>query len=92
MTAYTNIPKPTDSNYIGVYTQGKQNYDDPTISFDDIAVFYDSTNYSAYTTVNKPNGYMTLTPGMTMGLLIPLTNPVNREIGQPYVKINKPTT
>ena len=44
-----------------------------------------------YTLIGKPSGTATLRAGMTMGLLIPLTNAVNRTVGNPYTNVAKPT-
>lgn len=46
---------------------------------------------ASYTSIAKPNGTTTLRAGMTMGLLIPLTNAVTRFVGNPWVDIAKPT-
>ena len=46
---------------------------------------------ASYTNVAKPGGTGTLRGGMTMGLLIPLTNAVNRTVGNPWVNVAKPT-
>lgn len=45
-----------------------------------------------YTVIGKPSGSATIRAGMTMGLLIPLTNAVSRTVGNAgYTKVNKPT-
>ena len=54
--SYTFIPKPTGTNYTNVNTQGKQQYDQPDIVYDQANVFFDSVNMAAYTSVNKPTG------------------------------------
>ena len=47
---------------------------------------------ATYTSVSKPSGGgITLRRGMTMGLLIPLTNAVARTTGSAYTNILKPT-
>ncbi len=47
---------------------------------------------ASYTNVAKPvNGGGTLKAGMTMGLLIPLTNAVARNVGSSYTNVSKPT-
>lgn len=52
-SAYTNIAKPTDATYTGVYSSGRQIYDD-SFAYDDSAVFYDSIDENAYTSLSKP--------------------------------------
>lgn len=59
---WTNIPKPTGTPYTGVYTQGKQIYDQSDITYDDPNVYYDSINEAAWTGISKPTqtfGYFT---------------------------------
>lgn len=46
---------------------------------------------ATYTKVPKPTGTVSFKQGMTMGLIIPLTNAKDRTAGNPYVKIGKPT-
>ena len=53
-TAYTNIDKPTDATYTGVSTSGRQTYDEPLLSYDDSAVYYDSIDENAYSNISKP--------------------------------------
>lgn len=87
---YTNVAKPTGTPYTGVNT-AKPNYDETSLSYDDSATFYDGADMSAYTDVAKPFGGIVLRAGMTIGLLMPLTNPVDKLIGNPYINIPKPT-
>lgn len=52
--AYTRVTKPTSYGYTNVNPQGRQQYDQADISYDDASVFYDGVNETAYTTVAKP--------------------------------------
>lgn len=56
MSAYTNIPKPTGAPYTNNNPQGKEQYDQSSITYDSADVFYDGVNQNAYTNVNKPVG------------------------------------
>ena len=51
---YSYIDKPTDATYTGVYASGRQIYDDPLVSYDDSAVYYDGVDENAYTNLSKP--------------------------------------
>lgn len=55
MTTYTNIAKPTGTSYSNQNTAGKQQYDQPDITYDESTVFYDGLNESLYTNVTKPS-------------------------------------
>lgn len=95
--AYTYIAKPIDATYTRVNSPGRQTYDDALISYDDSSVFYDSVDYNAYTNIPKPtssSNSFTFTRGMTLGLMIPLTNAIPKTVsgGDDYTYINKPTT
>ena len=52
--AYTYPSKPTSSVYSYSNFQGKENYDQPDLSYDDSNTFYDGVNPLAYTNVAKP--------------------------------------
>lgn len=51
---YTYVAKPTSSVYSYSNPQGRQQYDQGDITYDDSNVFYDSIDQSAYTSVAKP--------------------------------------
>lgn len=89
--AYTNVSKPTGSSYTRLGTQGRQEYDQADLTYDDLTVFYDSIDQVAYSLIGRPIGTALAKAGMSMGLLIPLTRSTAALIGQPWVKVNKPT-
>lgn len=55
MTTYTNIAKPSSTDYTNQNTVGKEQYDQSTIEYDQSTIFYDGVNESLYTNVNKPS-------------------------------------
>lgn len=52
---YTNIAKPTGANYTNT-NAAKPSFDEPSLSYDDSATYYDGINQAAYTNLNKPTG------------------------------------
>ena len=54
MTTYTNISKPSVTSYSNQNTTGKEQYDQVTLTFDEISVFYDGIDATQYTNINKP--------------------------------------
>lgn len=56
MTVYTNIAKPTGTQYLFTNPIGKQNYDEPSLSYDDSGTYYDGINMNLYTNITKPSG------------------------------------
>ena len=54
-TTYTDISKPSGTSYTPFNTQGKEQYDQSSIEYDDTDVFYDGINESLYTDVSKPS-------------------------------------
>lgn len=52
---WTNISKPSSSNYTNVNTVGKEQYDQADITYDSATTFYDGVNQTAWTDVNKPS-------------------------------------
>lgn len=54
-TTYTNIAKPLGTSYTLINPIGRETYDDPTVSYDSSAIFYDGVNQSLYTNVAKPS-------------------------------------
>lgn len=55
MTVYVNIGKPSVMTYVYQNTQGKEQYDQPSLQYDDANTFYDGTNQGLYTNVSKPS-------------------------------------
>ncbi len=94
--AYTKISKPTGTNYTRINTEGKQEYDQSTLTYDDPNTFYDGVNQSAWTNLAKPisiGGTFQLIPGMSIGMLIPLTYSQTETAvtTDAWININKPT-
>lgn len=56
MTTYTNITKPSGTSYTNTNPVGKEQYDQPSISYDEATIYYDGTNESQYTNITKPVG------------------------------------
>lgn len=54
-TTYTNINKPSQNSYIPFNPAGKEQYDQASIAYDDVSVFYDGVNESMYTNISKPS-------------------------------------
>lgn len=53
--AYTYITKPVGANYSNVNTQGREQYDQSTLTYDDSSTFYDGVDINAYTNIAKPS-------------------------------------
>lgn len=91
--SWTKVNKPTGTGYTRVGFPGKQIYDDPNVTYDDANVYYDSTNTTAWTDIAKPTGGFsaTITPGMSIGLLIPLTYSTTTTVSSdPWTDVAKP--
>lgn len=54
MTTYTNITKPSGTSYTNQNGVGKEQYDQATLTYDDISTYYDGINLLAYTKVSTP--------------------------------------
>jgi capsule polysaccharide export protein KpsC/LpsZ len=52
--AWTDISKPSSQTYTNANPQGKEQYDEPSLTYDDVSVFYDGVNPSQYTGISKP--------------------------------------
>lgn len=52
--SWVSIAKPTGTPYTNVNSQGKEQYDQADITYDDPNVFYDGINQTAWTDVAKP--------------------------------------
>lgn len=53
--AYTFVPKPTGRNYTNLNAQGKEQYDQASLTYDDAGTYYDGINMNQYTKVPKPS-------------------------------------
>lgn len=51
---WTGVFKPSESTYINVNPQGKEQYDEANIQYDESTVFYDGLNPNQWTDVAKP--------------------------------------
>lgn len=51
---WTLIAKPTGTTYTDTNPQGKEQYDQSSIAYDDVNTFYDGVNQNQYTKVSKP--------------------------------------
>ena len=90
MSAWTNVPKPTGTPYTNVNPQGKEQYDQASLIYDDPNTFYDGINMAAWTNIAKPTGIFNITAGMYMG---PLGLTYSKAFtGSPWTKVIKPTT
>lgn len=93
--AYTYVQKPTDATYTNVNTQGREQYDQASITYDDVNVFYDGVDEDAYTFVSKPTvgSNTVVSGGFSQGLLIPLTRSSTLTINNDdYTYVPKPIT
>ncbi len=84
---YTNIPKPTGSDYTRATFQGKRIWDDAGVFYDDPDVFWDGNSVAiSYTKIAKPLN------SPTWGDLIVSWASYQNPWGIPfYTKVNKPT-
>lgn len=53
MANYTKIQKSSAGNYMNLNPQGKEQYDQSNIIYDDTGTFYDGVNTTQYTKVSK---------------------------------------
>ena len=54
--AWTNISKPSANSWTRTNPQGREQYDDPSVAYDDSGVFYDGVNQAQWTDVTTPSG------------------------------------
>lgn len=87
---WTEISKPTGTNYTDVNPAGKASFNDGGLFFDDSSVNFNAT---AIPWTNIPNPILPtiFVPGMTLGLLIPLTESRTTQTKDSWTRINKPT-
>lgn len=88
--AWTNIPKPTDATYTNINVQGREQYDQANLTYDDANTFYDGVDMAAWVNVNKPALPM-VRAGIASGLIMPLTFPTS-VLGTQWTPVNKPIT
>lgn len=53
---WTNVGKPSGTMYINVNPQGKEQYDQSSILYDDVGTYYDGVNSTQWSDVSKPVG------------------------------------
>ncbi len=86
---WQNVPKPTGANYTNVNPQGKQQYDQANLTYDEPSVYYDSVDVSTWFQVPKPTGDVTVRAGRATGLIMPPTYTENT-VTNPWTKVSKP--
>ena len=52
--SWISVAKPTSSVWTTVNPQGREQYDQGSLTYDDTNTFYDGINQTAYTNVSKP--------------------------------------
>lgn len=52
---WTNVSKPGAQTWNDSHPQGKEQYDESSITYDDASTFYDGINPSQWSDVNKPS-------------------------------------
>ena len=52
--AYTYVAKPVGTPYTNINPQGREQYDQASLTYDDMNTFYDGTDPMAYTFIAKP--------------------------------------
>lgn len=52
--SWVNVAKPGASTWTDEHPQGKEQYDESTITYDDASVYYDGVNPNQWSTVSKP--------------------------------------
>lgn len=93
--SWSNVSKPSSTTYTNVNGQGREQYDQSSITFDEATIFYDGVNESMWTDVLKPTtgGQRIIYPGMATGLITPPTYATQHDINfDNWIKVPKPTT
>lgn len=85
---WTSIPKPTGRPYTNVNPDGKTQYDQGSITYDNPNIFYDGVDLMAWTDVPKPTPPIVYI-GEASGLLIPLTF-TSSTLGTDWTPVAKP--
>ena len=52
--AWTPVAKPGAQTYTNVNAQGKEQYDQPSLTYDSATTYYDGVNPSQWTDITKP--------------------------------------
>ncbi len=52
---WNKVNKPSSQTYTNVNAQGKEQYDQPSLSYDDANTFYDGVNQNQWTDIVKPS-------------------------------------
>ena len=91
MSAWNNISKPSASNWSDEHPQGKEQYDESTITYDDADIYYDGLNPNQWTDVAKPTNGATIRVGMLTLLPMPVTYSREWSVGS-WIKVLKPNT
>lgn len=91
---WTNVAKPTGTPYTVVNPQGKEQYDQASLTYDDATTYYDGVNQLAYTNVAKPadTSSSTIRVGMATGLIMPPTYSTAKTVTiDKWTRVSKPT-
>ena len=54
--AWTSVAKPTTPSWTNTNPQGREQYDQSDLTFDDSSIFYDGVNVNQWTDVATPSG------------------------------------
>lgn len=88
--AWSPITKPTSRGWLNVNPQGREQYDQPDLMYDDPNVFYDGGDPNLWNKVSKPTLITVITGGYATGLLMPLTKTVTTQ-SDGWTKVPKAT-
>lgn len=88
---WTPIAKPTSTPWTSINTQGKEQYDEASLTYDDATTYYDGVNPTQWTSIAKPAGGLVTRVGMATGLIMPPTYSGVQGHEQ-WTKVAKPIT
>lgn len=89
---WTKVSKPGATTWTAMNARGKEQYDQPDITYDSALTFYDGIDMSQWTPIAKPIGESTILVGMATGLLMPPTYATSHRVGaNQWTRIAKPT-
>lgn len=87
--SWTLLAKPGAQNWTDSHPQGKERYDESTITYDSADTYYDGFNPNQWTDIPKPVGSTRIVAGMITGLIMPVT--YSREYSvDPWIRVSKP--